>query len=189
MNYKYLYDITCSSTPLEDDCGTLCGGVCCRRDKKNSLGIYLFPGEESMFAGDRDWLEWELHNPSEYDFPYNWESPVHFIKCKGACPRDKRPLACRFFPLAPHLLSDGTLILTYETIRLPYRCPLIYNKIPLREDFIETVALAWQSLLGDPRIFTLVREDSREREKTLRKIPPILWANSRRCISDWSDEL
>ena len=183
MDYKYLYDLTCNSTPLADDCGALCDKICCRRDKKNSLGIYLFPGEESMLSGDDDWHERELHNPSEYEFPADWENPVHFIKCKGACPRDKRPLACRFFPLAPHLLTDGTLIVTYETIHLPYRCPLIYKKIPLREDFIETVAQAWRFLLEDPRILTLVREDSREREKTLRNIPQILWAEGRGCIS------
>ncbi|MCL4440823.1 MAG: hypothetical protein M1609_09625 [Firmicutes bacterium] len=175
MDYQYLYNLTGAVTPLETDCGLLCSSICCRRDRKNTLGIYLFPGEEIMLPPDESWIERELHNPAEYDFPDNWKEPVHFIKCTSPCPREKRPLSCRFFPLAPHLLTDGALILTYETVRLPYRCPLIYKELPLRKDFVEVVALAWRALLQDPRIFRLVEEDSREREISLQSIPPILW--------------
>lgn len=176
MDYKSLYALTDRVTPLAEDCGTLCGSVCCRPNKKKSLGVYLFPGEESMFRENEDWFSRELHNPRDYDFPDNWEDQVHFIICKTTCPREKRPLACRFFPLAPHLLTDGTLILTYETANLPYRCPLITKKITLQMDFTETVAEVWKELLKDPKILKLVDEDSREREKCLKKIPPILWA-------------
>ncbi|MHB8158175.1 MAG: hypothetical protein ACYDEQ_12395, partial [Desulfocucumaceae bacterium] len=112
------------------------------------------------------------------DFPDNWKDPVHFLICTSPCPRDKRPLACRFFPLTPHLLTDGTLALIPETARLPYRCPLIHKKIPLREEFIEMVAAAWRELLKDPRIRRLVIEDSRERETKSKGNPPILWAGS-----------
>lgn len=175
VDYKYLYELTNRVTPLEEDCGLLCSSVCCRPNRENSLGIYLFPGEESLFSGDEDWLEREYHNPAEYDFPDNWEDPVHFVKCTAPCPREKRPLACRFFPLSPHLLRDGTLLLTYETIRLPYKCPLVAKKTPLRTDFIEDVALAWRLLLKDPRILKLVEEDSLERESSARGVPTILW--------------
>jgi len=175
VDYKYLYELTSRVTPLEEDCGFLCGSVCCRPDRKNSLGIYLFPGEESLLKGDEYWLQREYHNPVEYNFPDNWDAPVHFVKCSAPCPRERRPLACRFFPLAPHILRDGTLILTYETIRLPYKCPLVVKKTPLRADFIETVALAWRLLLKDPRIQRLVKEDSLERENSARSAPAILW--------------
>ncbi|MCL6610550.1 MAG: hypothetical protein K6T66_03300 [Peptococcaceae bacterium] len=177
-DYNYLYALTRAATPLDGDCGLLCGSVCCRPDRKNSLGVYLFPGEEALFNGDGDWYTREYHDPAEHGFPGNWSDPVHFIKCHAPCPREARPLACRFFPLAPHLLTDGTLLLIHETARLPYRCPLIEKKVPLRGDFTNTVALAWQILLKDPRIRRLVEEDSREREKMLRGIPRILWSSA-----------
>lgn len=174
-DYSYLYKITCHSTPLHQDCGEMCGGICCLQDTNNSLGMYLFPGEEVMFNCTEEWLRWEKHNPREYDFPNNWTQPVHFINCIKPCPREQRPLSCRFFPLAPHIMRDGTLIITYETLCLPYSCPLIGSKETLRPDFISTVALAWQELLKEERILTLVQEDSREREKDLLKLPRILW--------------
>ncbi|MFZ5631824.1 MAG: hypothetical protein ACOY40_03185 [Bacillota bacterium] len=176
VDYNYLSELTGRVTPLDDDCGLLCGKICCRPDPKNSLGVYLFPGEESRFAENEPWHTREYHNPGEYDFPGNWQEPVHFLKCTAPCPRDRRPMACRLFPLAPHLLTDGTLLLIHETARLPYKCPLITRNIPLRRDFIDTVALAWQMLLKDPRIYSLVDEDSREREKSIGSIPPIIWA-------------
>ena len=179
VDYQRLYRLTNLVTPLEDDCGLLCGSVCCRPDRQNSLGVYLFPGEESLFPDNQDWFTREVHDPVDYDFPENWLSPVHFIKCSRTCPRERRPLACRFFPLAPHLLSDGSLILTHETAPLPYICPLAAQNINLRLDFIETMALAWKTLLKDPRIRSLVEEDSREREISFNNIPPILWADIR----------
>ncbi|MCL4441760.1 MAG: hypothetical protein M1609_14565 [Firmicutes bacterium] len=180
VDYHHLYLITGDVTPLEDDCGVLCGRVCCRPDRKNSLGVYLFPGEEVLFPGEEPWFAREYHDPREHGFPDNWKEPVHFLKCRGPCRREKRPLACRFFPLAPHLLMDGTFLITSETARLPYRCPLVYRKIPLREVFIETVSLTWRLLLEDERMLRLVEEDSREREKTLSTIPAIIWAGAHR---------
>lgn len=173
-DYNYLYRITRDVTPLQYDCGDLCGQICCRPNPENSLGMYLFPGEEIMFTGSEEWLKYEKHEPDLYDFPGNWTYPVYFIQCLRPCPRESRPLACRLFPLAPHLLGDGTLLIIYETMELPYRCPLITNKTTLREDFIDTVALAWREMLLDPRIYTLVEEDSRRRERELGDIPPVL---------------
>lgn len=176
-DYKYLYSITCDITPLNSDCGLLCGSVCCSPDAKNSLGVHLFPGEECRFDGNEDWLTWDYLDPVKHGFPDSWDETVYFLKCSAPCPRDKRPLACRFFPLAPHILTDGTLLITYETIKLPYSCPLITKKFTLRKDFIETVARAWLIMLRDPRIYDLAREDSREREKEARRIPPVLWSS------------
>jgi hypothetical protein len=174
IDYKYLYSITEKTTPLGSDCGELCGSICCRPHRKKVLGMYLFPGEEIMFSGREHWLEYEQHDPMLYDFPDNWEYPVFFIKCTAPCPRQARPLSCRLFPLAPHLLLDGTLLIVYETMKLPYRCPLITRKIPLQANFIDTVALAWQELLKDSRIYSLVAEDSRQREAETGRIPEIL---------------
>lgn len=177
-DYKGLYQNTDLITPLEYDCGKLCGSICCQSDQKGHTGVYLLPGEEEMFTGNEDWLRWEMQRPEDGDFPPDWEYPVYFIQCIKPCPRDRRPLSCRFFPLAPHLLRDNTLLLIHETLTLPYLCPLIEKKVPLRRDFIETVALCWQELLKDRRIYSLVKMDSQDRESEGIK-PTVLWWGKR----------
>lgn len=152
-------------TPLDGDCGQLCGKICCRPDPGNTQGMYLFPGEESMFTGREPWLRWERRHPAEDDFPASWSYPVYFISCIKPCPREHRPLSCRFFPLTPHLFPDNQFILIYETLTLSYTCPLIQRRIPLRKDFIAVVTRCWQALLKDRRVRDLVRLDSQEREK------------------------
>ncbi|MCL6639350.1 MAG: hypothetical protein K6T80_06690 [Firmicutes bacterium] len=175
IDYEALYRLTDSATPLEGDCGDLCGGgVCCRESGDRPMGMYLFPGEECMFTGTEDWLRWELRDPAEDGFPASWTKPVHFVRCTKPCPRERRPLACRFFPLTPHLLRDGTLLLIHETLTLPYTCPLIARKVPLRPDFIDAVSRCWRALLKEPRIRHLVTMDSRERENKGRQ-PHIVW--------------
>ena len=42
-------------TPLHQDCGALCEAACCRPDADGQGGVYLFPGEESLFRG-ADWM-------------------------------------------------------------------------------------------------------------------------------------
>ena len=174
VDYQKLYKLTANVTPLKEDCGGLCGAVCCRPDQENTLGMYLFPGEEKMFTGNEDWLQWERRDPRRDDFPPSWVDPVYFVRCTKPCPREMRPLSCRFFPLTPHILKDKRLILITETLELPYTCPLIVQDIPLRADFIEVVAQSWQELLKDFRIRDLVEMDSAERE-IAGKLPQILW--------------
>ena len=181
QDYRYLYQLTQNVTPLDQDCGLLCRSICCQPDSKNSLGVYLYPGEESLFQESSSWYCRENQDPQQYGFPTNWTDPVYFIKCQGSCPREARPLACRFFPLTPHLLTDGTLLLIHETIPLPYKCPLLHDKITLRDDFIESVATAWQVLIRDPRIYRLIEEDSEERETSWTGIPTILWNADKSC--------
>ncbi|WP_114638035.1 hypothetical protein [Desulfolucanica intricata] len=179
-DYKYLYQITAEATPLKTDCGKLCQSICCRPNNENTLGMYLFPGEETMFTGKEDWLDWEEHDPIEHFFPDSWPNPVFFVKCTKQCPRELRPLSCRFFPLTPHLFNNGNWILIHETLELPYKCPLIERKFTLDNHFIETIALAWEILLKDPRIKDLVREDSEERENAFLRTPEILWQNTKK---------
>ncbi len=162
--YQYIYRLTAEPTPLQDDCGTLCGSVCCQPGRDNDLGVYLFPGEEVMFSRRENWLIWEAQDPTEQLFPASWPTPVYFVRCTSLCPREARPLACRFFPLAPHLQRDGSLLFIYETLDLPYYCPLITSNLPLLDKFIKTVAAAWQVMLKDPRIRDFVEEESRYRE-------------------------
>jgi hypothetical protein len=175
-DYQYLYRITAGPTPLPGDCGTLCGSVCCRPGKHDELGIYLFPGEQAMFTRRENWLQWEEHDPAEHFFPASWPKPVYFVRCTRPCPREARPLACRFFPLAPHLQRDGTMLLIYETMDLPYSCPLITQNKPLQKEFVAAVNAAWQIMLRDRRIRDLVEEDSRYREE--QNLPL-------RIVTDW----
>ncbi|MTI81904.1 MAG: hypothetical protein FH758_13700 [Firmicutes bacterium] len=174
VDYKKLYQITANITPLESDCGKMCKSICCQPDGEDSIGMYLYPGEEAMFTDKEDWLRWEHRHPEEDEFPPSWQYPVNFIRCTKPCPREKRPLSCRFFPLTPHLMRDNTLLLIHETIDLPYSCPLITHRIPLRNDFIDIVARSWRELLKDHRIFDLVTMDSREREQE-GYLPEVVW--------------
>lgn len=174
-DYVHLYNITKDITPLKTDCGQLCGSICCRTDEKNSLGIYLFPGEECMFNGDEEWIQWEICDRDEQFFPPSWPQKLYFIKCTSFCQREKRPLACRFFPLTPHFNNQNNFCLIYETLDLPYSCPLISKKIPLQEEFIKTVAGCWEIMLKDYRLEDIVREDSLEREIEYSQNIEIVW--------------
>lgn len=72
-------------TPLKRDCGTLCGGACCRSLEGEATGMLLFPGEEDDYVG----LEgWQLTETKQ-----GW-----LVSCPGTCDRSIRPLACRIFP-------------------------------------------------------------------------------------------
>ncbi len=170
--YKKLYALLEDVTPLEYDCGLLCGSICCHGGQ--DLGIYLFPGEERLFTGDEDWLVWEVHKVSEYDFPPSWEGTVDFVACTEFCPRDKRPLQCRFFPLTAHLDQDGLLYIILDSLELPYECPLITEKMELRSDFVQRVHEAWRILLTDAKIRDLVLWDSRTRERNPDFTPEIV---------------
>ena len=126
------------------------------------MGIYLLPGEEKLFTRKEDWLKWGSSNASHGDFPDSWHGKVHFIRCKTppVCPREQRPLQCRFFPLAPHITREKTLQLILSPLDLPYSCPLIEKKMDLDPKFIKATYTVWRRLVRDPLIFDLVEYDS-----------------------------
>lgn len=168
--YEAIYRLLDRVSPLDRDCGTLCGAVCCTceesKETEQELGIYLLPGEEKLFSGKEDWLIWSREPAEDFDFPESWTGKVAFVKCKTppVCPREKRPLQCRFFPLEPHLTEDGSLHLILCSTPLPYSCPLITEKMELTPAFIQATYTVWAHLLHDPRIFDLVEMDSADRE-------------------------
>jgi hypothetical protein len=170
--YAAIYRLLNRVSPVDGDCGLLCGSVCCRaedEDRTQNLGIYLLPGEDALFTKDEDWLEWDFSRAEDSDFPDSWNGIVYFIKCEGpdTCRRETRPLQCRFFPLAPHLTKEGQLnMILYPDNALPYRCPLIKNKIPLSQDFIKASYTVWRRLIDDPLIRDLVEYDSAYRRKS-----------------------
>ena len=115
-------------TPLNRDCGGLCGHACCLGDETGENGMLLFPGEERYYEG----------NP---DFTLAGGK----IICQGRCDRDLRPLGCRVFPL---------VILNNAKVKMDIRawpvCPLMQSgKKGLRQDFIEKVQQAAALLWND----------------------------------------
>ncbi len=176
--YRAIYRLLNRVSPLSTDCGQLCAAACCNcggdGSEENSpdfeMGIYLLPGEEKLFTRKENWLKWSVENAEDYEFPDSWSGKVYFVRCKTPphCPREMRPLQCRFYPLAPYLTEDGILKLILSPAELPYHCPLITDKIPLQESFIKATFTVWKHLLRDPLIYDLVTMDSKELRKKRR---------------------
>ena len=179
--FQAIYRLLDKFSPIDGDCGLLCGAACCvcdngegadaivegaRDDADFEMGIYLLPGEEQMFSGDEEWLKFGHLQAEDFEFPDSWSGPVYFLECLAApcCPREKRPLQCRFYPLAPHLDSDGFLYLIYQDSDLPYKCPLIEEERPLNADFVKATYTVWKRLITDPLIYDMVEMDSEYRE-------------------------
>ena len=169
-HFEEIYEMLNREEVLDFDCGTLCGAACCTasRDNEDDMGIYLLPGEELLHEDD-DWMDIRVSDASEHDLPESWEGKVYFGRCKTPpiCPRDRRPIQCRTFPLAPHIDEDGELTLVYNDLELPYVCPLIEEETPLEDDYVDAVLEAWSILITDPLIYDLVKMDSEAREDAL----------------------
>jgi len=172
--YQAIYRLLDRVSPIPEDCGALCGAACCNCEGGGSsesssdfeMGMYLLPGEEKLFTGDENWLRWSAERAEDYDFPESWFGKIYFVRCKTApkCPREMRPLQCRFFPLAPHLTKQGCLQLILFPGKLPYCCPLIEQKITLDERFIRATYTVWARLIQDSLIYDLVALDSSDRD-------------------------
>jgi hypothetical protein len=161
--YKLLYRVT----PLAADCGKLCKSRCCT-EWEEGVGMYLLPGEEAMYSGDEDWLAWETHSTRDYEFCPTWSGDYYFVKCQGSCPRDKRPFACRTFPLAPHLDTEGNLSMVFDPDGLLI-CPLVQlgDRKALNPLFIRACEKAWSILIDDdPLIRDDVEYESRKRDSS-----------------------
>ncbi len=159
--YKLLNDVT----PLPVDCGRLCGAVCCSEWEKGA-GMYLFPGEEVMFSGAEGWLIWEKHSSNDYDFCPSWHGERYFVRCNGTCPRDKRPFACRTFPVSPYLSPEGRFELRLDEAAF-LLCPLVKaGDIKLLDRrFIARARLVWGELLQEPLIRDNVEWESRRADE------------------------
>ena len=176
--YRAIYRLLDRVSPIDRDCGELCGAACCTVSGKTQgyreqeLGIYLLPGEEKIHSKKDDWLVWTVEDAEDFDFPESWKGKVNFVCCKTPpiCPRAKRPMQCRTFPLTPHINQDGELSLVYNDMELPYRCPLIDEEIPLNERFVQATFTVWKHLIEDPLIYDLVKLDSETRERQIEEL-------------------
>ena len=109
-------------TPLQTDCGLVCGGACCQTHPGEETGMLLFPGEAEMYRGEEGF--------TLVDSPHGT-----ILVCEGRCNRANRPLACRMFPLVMLLRPDGVKIATDAAAQAV--CPLArQGKSALSQDFV-----------------------------------------------------
>lgn len=149
--YLQIYKLFDNITPLPVDCGQLCSNACCLDNDDGDNGMLLFPGEEDVI---------KLLNPAwasidETDMEYTWNDKTYNVKiamCSGECDRYSRPLACRIFPLTPHLKDDGTLEIITDP-RAKSICPLAKaNYIDkMNDSFVHNVERCFALLLQSPR--------------------------------------
>ncbi len=137
------------TTPLETDCGRLCGAACCRSLPGEETGMLLFPGEEALVRGFPGFRVIETA-----------AGPA--LVCGGACDRETRPLSCRIFPLLPLLRPEGVKVAVDARARAV--CP-ISRLSACREDFVEAVRRAGQLLCADPDQRAFLEELTRQHDE------------------------
>ncbi|MCR5304662.1 MAG: hypothetical protein K6E33_08885 [Lachnospiraceae bacterium] len=160
--YRRIYEMLDRVNPVLFDCGKICGSSCCDVDNYKDMGMYLLPGEEKVHDMEDPCFEWLTDDAGDLGFPPSWKGKVYFIKCHGTflCEREKRPIQCRTYPAAPHIDRDGRLCLVYSDMDVPYVCPIIEAEAELGSRFLKTTYDAWKILVGDRRIYDLVKERS-----------------------------
>lgn len=152
-------------TPLDFDCGTLCGHRCCvaqPTEEGVEYGVYLIPGELPLFDGSEDWLTWQFHATSDQDFAPSWEKhgQIPFMVCHSLCRREKRPFECRTYPLVPYLHGDGAVEMRYAPwAEEEWFCPLTQRcrVDELNPAFVAACREAWTLLLQDPEMLDHVQ--------------------------------
>ena len=133
-------------TPLQTDCGLVCGGACCQ----------TLPGEAEMYRGEEGF--------TLVDSPHGT-----ILVCEGRCDRANRPLACRMFPLVMLLRPDGVKIATDAAAQSV--CPLArQGKSALSQDFVAAVRQAANLLAQDDQQAAHLRRltDMQDELKALR---------------------
>lgn len=164
-----IYERLDEVTPVDFDCGKLCGEVCCVYDaedyRNEELALYLLPGEELMYE---DSEEFDLYyiDSSEIKYPHSWKGQIFLVKCRNPpkCDRSIRPIQCRTFPLIPHLDKNGEFHLIFDESEFPYKCPIVHDHIKLNDDFVRTTYETWLMLMQNPLVYDLVNMDSRMRD-------------------------
>jgi hypothetical protein len=155
------YDLM-DTHPVDFDCGSLCGKKCCQ-EYEPGVGMYLLPNEDCMFTKEEKWLKWRYRSAKHHGYPSEWQGLIQFVECKGTCPRKRRPIQCRTFPLMPYMDQNKQLHVTLDTLSGILLCPLIQEpeKYPLRDEFKQRVLEAWRILSKDPLISANIEHESR----------------------------
>ena len=110
----------------------------------------LFPGEAVLLTG----LPGFTLLPDENGV---------LLVCEGRCDRRNRPLACRFFPLFPHLDAQGRIRAVYDP-RAWRVCPLVreHRHVPLQPAFVRGVRHVGRLLTEDPACREELRRQAAE---------------------------
>ncbi|MBQ9010587.1 MAG: hypothetical protein IJ088_14865, partial [Clostridia bacterium] len=139
-------------TPLVRNCGSLCGAACWEGDE--TQGMLLFPGEEEL---DENCTFGHILTPG---YRLGGQLARLFV-CRGTCPREQRPLACRLFPL--FLKVEGDSVRVIPDPRARGLCPLYASGITgLRTSFVEAVRAASVPLMQSPAIRAFLTDLTRE---------------------------
>lgn len=138
-------------TPLNMDCGQVCGGACCRSLPGEKTGMLLFPGEDAGYRG----------KPG-YEVLETATGPL--LVCNGTCKRKERPLSCRLFPVLPVVRAEGVKVAMDARARAA--CPLAGQGVRgLSEAFVEAVRQAGQALLEDEGQRAFLQRLTREQDE------------------------
>jgi hypothetical protein len=143
--YQKLYSLFDEANPLAFDCGKLCNSACCSPELP---GMYLFPGEEALFAGKPGFTLTDAELPG-------WGN-VKLLSCSGRCNRGLRPLSCRIFPLAPKV--EGDAVRVRPDPRGKAVCPLCNQPLSaLCGGFMKAAQEAFTALLAEPETADFLR--------------------------------
>ena len=81
---KKIHKVLNRVSPVDYDCGKLCGEVCCVYDaedyRNEELALYLLPGEELMYEDSED-FELYYIDSSEIKYPHSWKGQIYLVKC------------------------------------------------------------------------------------------------------------
>ena len=139
--FEKAYSIIGGLTPLDGDCGEVCGKNCCKGD--GDTGMLLFPGEST-------------------DLEIKRNGPRRLAVCRGECRRDDRPLSCRIFPFFPTVENGEIRVKT--DMRGAGVCPLITHSdmVVFNRRFTEAVREVGILLLTDPECALFLKEITEE---------------------------
>ncbi len=120
--------------------------------------MLLLPNEQGLLEGE--------------GFTFTSADGGTLLTCDGHCRRNKRPFACRVFPLFPYVGEDGRVRAVYDP-RSWRLCPLTRNcaHVPLRREFVRAVRRAGRILMRDAACADFLRAQSREIDEVLRLLP------------------
>lgn len=163
-----MYEMLDKVSPLDFDCGKLCGEICCVYDENEEhqeVGLFLLPGEELMYE-DSDSFNLYSLDSRDLDVPPSWKGDVYLVECINPpeCDRSIRPIQCRTFPLIAHISENKVLHMILDENEMPYECPIIRDNIKLNDDFIKVTYEVWEKLIENPMIYDFVSFDSRRRD-------------------------
>ena len=143
MNIKLLQaarELLENQTPMNRDCGEICGAACCQCDEDGQGGVFLFPGEEALV----DSAARQIDSETELN------GPTRLFLCDGRCDRSKRPLGCMIFPLTPTVDEAGRVDVRFDVRARPL-CPLLRDGVRgLRFEFTDAVREALSLIAQDP---------------------------------------